>query len=87
MMNNNLLMSMMLFFSLIHLPIFLMVILYKIKIFRGKNSKQRLIFEFFLMALIYFLNSTLLPLLPGYIYGVGAYISYFQQDYEVESFR
>ena len=62
MMNNNLLMSMMLFFSLIHLPIFLMVILYKIKIFRGKNSKQRLIFEFFLMALIYFLNSTLLPL-------------------------
>ena len=39
-----------------------MVTLYKIKIFRGKNIKQRFIFEFILMALIYFLNSVLLPL-------------------------
>ncbi len=64
-MNNNLLMSIMLFFSLVHLPLFLLIVLYKIKIFRGKSVAKKLTFDLILLGLIYFFNYSLVPLYLG----------------------
>jgi hypothetical protein len=64
-MNNNLLMGTVLFSSLIYLPLFLMTILCKIKILRGRNTVQKLFLNFVISALVYILNANLLPVYLG----------------------
>ena len=64
-MNNNLLMSIMLFFSIVHLPLFLLIVLYKIKIFRGRSFAKKLTFDLILLGMIYFFNYSLVPLYLG----------------------